>query len=118
MGLFFYLKYKNMSIKLKKDLGLKDYLDLIAKQNEAIIDQLMVDPDTMTSTFRLTYYKQYKKSVKAYTVAEKAEEPEDLKTDVSGKPIKKETVDFRWHFIIWGIVVLAAIWVLIQNGII
>ena len=64
-----------MSVKLKKDLGLKDYLDLIAKQNEAIIDQLMIDPNAMTSAFRLTSHKQYKDSIKKYTIAQEIEKP-------------------------------------------
>ena len=64
-----------MSVKLKKDLGLKDYLDLIAKQNEAIIDQLMIDPNAMTSAFRLTSHKQYKDSIKKYTIAQEIDKP-------------------------------------------
>jgi len=64
-----------MSVKFKKDLGLKDYLDLIAKQNDAIIDQLMVDKDIMTTTFRKANYNQYKESIKDYTVAGKVETP-------------------------------------------
>ena len=66
-----------MSVKFKKDLGLKDYLDLIAKQNDAIIDQLMVDKDIMTTTFRKANYNQYKESIKAYTVAAKVETPKE-----------------------------------------
>ena len=70
-----------MSVKLKKDLGLRDYLDLIAKQNEAIIDQLMIDPNIMTSAFRLTSHKQYKDSIKEYTIAQEIEKPKEEKTE-------------------------------------
>lgn len=73
-----------MSVKFKKDLGLKDYLDLIAKQNDAIIDQLMVDENSIRTAFRLTNYNQYKESIKDYTITEKTEktkEEEKLKDD-------------------------------------
>ena len=74
-----------MSVKLKKDLGLKDYLDLIAKQNEAIIDQLMIDLNAMTSAFRLTSHKQYKDSIKKYTIAQEIEKPKPKIEDFKGK---------------------------------
>ena len=104
-----------MSVKLKKDLGLRDYLDLIAKQNEAIIDQLMIDPNAMTSAFRLTSHKQYKESIKEYTIKAKVEEVK--KVELTGKPIKKDTVDFNWGLIIWGLAIIALIAILISNGI-
>ena len=104
-----------MSVKLKKDLGLRDYLDLIAKQNEAIIDQLIIDPNAMTSAFRLTSHKQYKESIKDYTIQTKVEEVK--KDELTGKPIKKDTVDFNWGLILWGIIIIALIAILISNGI-
>ena len=84
-----------MSVKLKKDLGLKDYLDLIAKQNEAIIDQLMIDPNAMTSAFRLTSHKQYKDSIKKYTIAQEIEKPkpkieEEIGLNLDKNPTKSE----------------------------
>jgi hypothetical protein len=113
-----------MSVKLKKDLGLKDYLDLIAKQNEAIIDQLMIDPNVMTSAFRLTSHKQYKDSIKEYTIAQKIEKPKSKIEEEIGltlddyldknpaKTDSKDTVDFNW-----GILIIALIGILISNGI-
>ena len=82
-----------MSVKLKKDLGLKDYLDLIAKQNEAIIDQLMIDPNAMTSAFRLTSHKQYKDSIKKYTIAQEIDKPkieEEIGLNLDKNPTKSE----------------------------
>jgi hypothetical protein len=82
-----------MSVKLKKDLGLKDYLDLIAKQNEAIIDQLMIDPNAMTSAFRLTSHKQYKDSIKKYTIAQEIDKPkieEKIGLNLDKNPTKSE----------------------------
>ena len=98
-----------MSIKLKKDLGLRDYLDLIAKQNEAIIDQLMIDPNAMTSAFRLTSHKQYKESIKDYTVAQETEKPKVLET--------KKPVNYTLSLVAWGILIIFGIYLLIQNGI-
>ena len=108
-----------MSVKLKKDLGLRDYLDLIAKQNEAIIDQLMIDPNVMTSAFRLTSHKQYKDSIKEYTIAQKIEKPkpkieeeigltlDDYLDKNPSKTDSKGTVDFNWGLIIFGILIIA-----------
>ena len=98
-----------MSVKLKKDLGLKNYLDLIAKQNEAIIDQLMIDPNAMTSAFRLTSHKQYKESIKEYTIAQEIEKPKVLET--------KKPVNYMLAIVAWGILIFFGIYLLIQNGI-
>jgi len=110
-----------MSVKFKEDLGLKDYLDIIAKQNDAIIDQLMVDKDIMTTTFRKANYNQYKESIKAYTVAGKVETPKiEEKWDGGTKVEAKSNNDDNTGIII--IVVVATlvliVWLLGMNGII
>ena len=104
-----------MSVKLKKDLGLKDYLDLIAKQNEAIIDQLMIDPNVMTSAFRLTSHKQYKDSIKEYTIAQKIEKPKEEKTDSTGKSIKKDETNYMSIFIFCIILLFGVVIIMLRS---
>ena len=109
-----------MSVKFKKDLGLKDYLDLIAKQNDAIIDQLMVDKDIMTTTFRKANYNQYKESIKAYTVTDKFEIKNEDKWDGGTKVEATSNNDDNTGIII--IVVVATlvliVWLLGMNDMI
>ena len=110
-----------MSVKFKKDLGLKDYLDLIAKQNDAIIDQLMVDKDIMTTTFRKANYNQYKESIKAYTVAGKIETPKnEEKWDGGTKVEAASNNDANTGYLIIGIVAVMVIvvYMLSEAGII
>jgi hypothetical protein len=108
-----------MSVKLKKDLGLKDYLDLIAKQNEAIIDQLMIDPNAMTSAFRLTSHKQYKDSIKEYTIKAKVEE---VKKDEwnGGDRVEVKSDDSNIGYAVIGVVFLLVllVFMLSEAGII
>jgi hypothetical protein len=108
-----------MSVKLKKDLGLRDYLDLIAKQNEAIIDQLMIDPNAMTSAFRLTSHKQYKDSIKEYTIQAKVEE---VKKDEwnGGDRVEVNSNDSKVGYAVIGVVFLLVllVWTLSEAGII
>ena len=106
-----------MSVKLKKDLGLRDYLDLIAKQNEAIIDQLMIDPNAMTSAFRLTSHKQYKESIKEYTIAQKIEKPKEEKTEYGeywNKGEKNET-NYMSIFIFCIILLFGVVLIMLRN---
>ena len=110
-----------MSVKFKKNLGLKDYLDLIAKQNDAIIDQLMVDKDIMTTTFRKANYNQYKESIKAYTVTPKVEQPKkEEKWDGGTKVEATSNNDGNTGIVI--IIVVATlvliVWLLGMNGLI
>ena len=110
-----------MSVKFKKDLGLKDYLDIIAKQNDAIIDQLMVDPDIMTTTFRKANYNQYKDSIKSYTVAGKVETPKiEEKWDGGTKVKATSNNDGNTGYLIIGIVAVLVIivYMLSEAGII
>ena len=110
-----------MSVKFKKDLGLKDYLDLIAKQNDAIIDQLMVDENVMTSTFRNANYKLYKESIKSYTVAGKAETPKNEEKWDGGTKVKATSNnDGNTGYLIIGIVAVMVIvvYMLSEAGII
>ena len=108
-----------MSVKLKKDLGLRDYLDLIAKQNEAIIDQLMIDPNAMTSAFRLTSHKQYKESIKDYTIQAKVEEVKKEEWN-GGDRVKEESPKSSlgvWVIAI-ALVAVLIVWMLSSAGII
>ena len=107
-----------MSVKLKKNLGLKDYLDLIAKQNEAIIDQLMIDPNAMTSAFRLTSHKQYKESIKDYTIQTKVEE---VKKDEWNGGDRVEAESPKSSLGVWvisiAVVAVLIVWMLSSAGV-
>ena len=105
-----------MSVKLKKDLRLRDYLDLIAKQNEAIIDQLMIDPNAMTSAFRLTSHKQYKESIKEYTIKAKVEEvKEDEWKGGDRIEVKKDDTNYVGIFIFCIILLFGVVLIMLRS---
>ena len=58
---------KEKGYHIKEDLSEKDLLRLIALQNKAILNQLMVDPNVINTTFRNTYWNMHLDEIEEYT---------------------------------------------------